>query len=168
MGFQHYKYWLSEDGLLKLEAYARDGYDFNKIAGIVGVSDQTLRAWRQKYPAIDTALNKNREIPDIHVENALYRKCLGYEQYQEKVIKLRYVEYDPVTGKKLFERDKLKRIMEKSYYQPDTLAIFFYLKNRLPKKWRDNPIVEDDEAMKLVVEMIAKMDAEAKRHAGTK
>jgi len=71
-----YEYWLTDDGLLLIAAWARDGLTNEQIANNVSISRETLNQWRNKYPSISDALKKNKEIADIEVENALYRKAL--------------------------------------------------------------------------------------------
>lgn len=71
---------------------------------------------------------KNKNIVDIEVENALYKRAVGYE-YQETTI-----EIDD-EGKK-----KVKKTTKQM--APETLAIIFFLKNRKPEDWRDKREVE--------------------------
>lgn len=74
-----YEYWLTPEGLLKLEGWARDGLTDEQIAHNMGISRETLSQWRKKYSDISDTLKRGKEIVDIQVENALLKRALGYE-----------------------------------------------------------------------------------------
>lgn len=59
-----YEYWLTPDGLLLLGAWARDGLTLEQIAEKCGCTRETLRQWRNTYPAISAALKRNADIVD--------------------------------------------------------------------------------------------------------
>ena len=42
-----YKYWLTPEGLLKLEGWTRDGLTEEQIAGNMGISRSTLNEWKK-------------------------------------------------------------------------------------------------------------------------
>ena len=72
-----YEYWLTPEGLLKLEAWARDGVIDEQIAANIGISRETLYQWKNKYSDISDALKRGKEVVDIQVENALLKRALG-------------------------------------------------------------------------------------------
>jgi hypothetical protein len=73
-----YEYWISEDGLILIEGWARDGLTDEQIAHNMGVGVRTLYEWKEKYPQIAQSLKKTKEVVDRQVENALYKKaCEG-------------------------------------------------------------------------------------------
>lgn len=117
-----YARWLTPEGLLLLEAWARDGLTDEQIAHNMGIAAGTLYDWKNKYPEISEALKKGKEIVDIIVENALLKRALGY-QYTE------VTEEDGDLGR------KVKKVTK--YMPPDVTAQIFWLKNRRPDKWRD-------------------------------
>jgi hypothetical protein len=89
-----YEQWLTEEGLLQLEAWARNGLTDEQIAANMGVNVATLYRYKQSYCEICNALKRGKEVVDIQVENALLKRALGY-QYTE-VTKERIVD----TGQK--------------------------------------------------------------------
>lgn len=126
-----YERWLEPDGLLLLEAWARDGLTDEQIAENMGIAPSTFYEWRNKYPEISESLKKGKEVVDTMVENALLKRALGYrydEITQERT-------KNPETGEELLVTTK---VMTKEV-QPDTTAQIFWLKNRKPKTWRDKP-----------------------------
>ena len=116
--------WLTADGLLQLEAWARDGLTDEEISKNIGISRSTLSEWKNRFSDISDALKKGKEIVDIHVENSLLKRALGYE-YTE-------VTKEVVNGQMVAVKQVTKHIM------PDTTAQIFWLKNRNPEKWRDS------------------------------
>lgn len=129
-----YEYWISPDGLLRLEAYARDGLIDEQIAKNIGVSRETLYQWKKKYSDFSDALKKGKEVVDIEVENALLKRARGY-QYEE-VTQERCENAE--TGKIEL---KITKVVTKEVI-PDTTAQIFWLKNRKPLEWRDKQDVE--------------------------
>ena len=79
-----FEYWLTSEGLLKLEAWARDGLIDEQIAENAGITPSTLYEWKKKYPDISEALKKGKEVVDIQVENALLKRALGYSYKETK------------------------------------------------------------------------------------
>lgn len=72
-----YEYWLTEDGLVLLEGWARDGLTDETIADKCGISTSTLYDWKKKHLEISEALKKGKEIVDFEVENALLNEALN-------------------------------------------------------------------------------------------
>lgn len=129
-----YEYWLTPDGLLKLEAWARDGLTDEQIAANAGITAKTLYEWKKQYGEICEALKKGKEVVDIQVENALLKRALGYA-YDEVTQELCE---NAQTGKT--ELKVTKKVTKEVV--PDTTAQIFWLKNRRPDRWRDKQDIE--------------------------
>ncbi|WP_279166634.1 hypothetical protein [Thomasclavelia cocleata] len=129
-----YKEWLEPEGLLKIEAWARDGLINEQIAHNIGIRRETLSEWAKKYPNISNALKRGKEVPDIEVENSLYKRAVGYN-YTETTKELKL---NPSTGK--FEMMITKEVTK--HVVPDTTAEIFWLKNRKPDVWKDKQEVQ--------------------------
>lgn len=71
-----YEYWLTDDGLILLEGWARDGLTDEQIAHNVNITTTTLYDWKKRFPAISETLKKGKEIVDYEVENALFRSAM--------------------------------------------------------------------------------------------
>ena len=74
-----YEYWLTPEGLLKLEGWARDGLTDEQIAQNMAIGYSTLQTWKMKYQDIRDTLKRGKEVVDLQVENALLKRALGYE-----------------------------------------------------------------------------------------
>lgn len=129
-----YEYWLTPEGLLKLEAWARDGLIDEQIAENIGINPATLYEWKKRYPKISESLKKGKEVVDIQVENALLKRALGYE-YTEVT---QEVCENAETGE--MELRVTKKVTKEVV--PDTTAQIFWLKNRKPNEWRDKQNME--------------------------
>ena len=129
-----FEQWLTKEGLLKLEGWARDGLTDEQIAYNVGVKRQTLYDWKKRFPVISDTLKKGKEVIDRQVENAMIKNALGYQ-------------YDEVTREsvwndetKEFELRPTKVVTKE--VKGDTTAQIFWLKNRKPLEWRDKKETE--------------------------
>ena len=116
----------TEDNLIRIAAWTRNGLSEEQIAKNFGISITTFNR-AKKDPdygeAIRTALIQTKDVVDMQVENMLYKRAMGYE-------------YDEV--KEEYESGILvKRTVTKKVVVPDTSAQIFWLKNRKPSEWRD-------------------------------
>ncbi len=59
-----YDEWLTDEGLLKIEGWARDGLTDKQIAQNIGVSERTLTRWKEEHLSIMSALKKGKEVVD--------------------------------------------------------------------------------------------------------
>jgi len=71
-----YQKWLTPEGLLLLEGWARDGLTDEQIAQKMGVGYSTLQTWKSKYQDIQDTLKKGKDVVDYQVENALLSSAL--------------------------------------------------------------------------------------------
>lgn len=150
-GNAKYAEWITDDGLLRIEGWARDGLIDAQIAHNMGISERSLVDWKNRFPAISAALKKGKAPVDIEVENALLKKALGYE-YEETVTEIT----EGIDGQ---QRKHIRRF--KRHMPPDVGAMCFWLKNRRPDKWRDKveaPITADKNAP--IFELLRRLDDE--------
>ncbi len=126
--------WITKEGLIKIEGWARDGLTDEQIAQNMGIRRQTLYEWIKRFPVISDTLKRGKVVIDRQVENALLKRALGYEyeEVTEESIK------DPDSGE--YEMSITKRV--KKQMAPDVTAQIFWLKNRKPADWRDKRDIE--------------------------
>lgn len=129
-----YQEWLTEEGLLQLESWARDGLTDEQIASNMGITRKTLAEWKTKYSDICDTLKRGKAVVDIQVENALLKRALGYSY--DEVTRERVLDYDPSTGTEIGSHMEVTKTVRKEV-QGDTTAQIFWLKNRRPEQWRD-------------------------------
>lgn len=149
-----YHEWLTEDGLLLIKGWARDGLTDEQIATLkLHVSERTFTDWKSRFPAISSALKEGKRPVDTEVEDALKNKATGYYVTVKKPIKVKTKKQ--LKDKGLIEEEHIEYVDEQVYIPPDTTAQIFWLKNRRPDKWRDKPDVYsiDDEPVKVVFDV---------------
>lgn len=118
-----YQEWLTKEGLLRLQGWARDGLTDEQIAENIGINVCTLYDWKNKYPNIAEALKDGKDVADRQVENALFKSALGYT-------------FDEVTKELKDDELVVTKVVHKEV-QPNTTAQIFWLKNRKRVEWRD-------------------------------
>lgn len=118
-----YQEWLTKEGLLRLQGWARDGLTDEQIATNIGINVATLYDWKNKHAEISEALKEGKDAVDRQVENALLKSALGYK-------------YDEVTKELRDDELVVTKVVHKEV-QPNTTAQIFWLKNRKRAEWRD-------------------------------
>ena len=78
------------------------------------------------------------------VEDALYRRACGYKVRVKKSFKVKSVDYDRDTGKKISEREDLREGFEEIHVPADIRVSAYYLNNRDPARWREHPAAEEE------------------------
>ncbi|MEG0259428.1 MAG: helix-turn-helix domain-containing protein [Lysinibacillus sp.] len=136
-----YVEWLTPEGLLKIEGWARDGLTNEQIAQNIGITRKTLQEWIKRFSDIRDTLKKGKEVVDRQVENALLKRALGY-RYDEFTREL--VEDLENGGMTL----GITKVVTKEV-APDTTAQIFWLKNRKPQEWRDKQDIQHSGNMEI-------------------
>ena len=119
--------WLTDDGLLLLESWARDGYTMMDISNKIGIDNDTFLRWKDRYPEIREAVSKGKELVDYQVENALLKSALGYKTQEVKVTTT--MRYGKVV-------ETVKEVLDKEV-APNVSAIQMWLYNRQKDKWKN-------------------------------
>ena len=119
-----------EPKLIAIEGWARDGLSNEQIAKNLGINPDTLYRYKRQYSELSEALKKGKEVSDYEVENALFKRAIGFT-------------YSEITTEILPDGTTREKVIEKTAL-PDTTAQIFWLKNRRPDKWRDKQHVESE------------------------
>lgn len=148
--------WITEERLITLEGWAREGLTDKQIAEHkIGIAETTLCAWKNKYPQIKEALKKGKVPVDYEVEKATLKMALGYTVTLKKPMKVKTVKQ--LANKGRIEEERIEYVDEEVYIQPNSVNQIFWLKNRMPDKWRDKPEHQDDTALNKLDELIKAM-----------
>lgn len=138
-------YALKSDKWEVIVQWARNGLTKDEIAENMGISRSTLATWCKKCPDIVDALKEARAYAHARVENALYRKAIGYTVKKPTPVRTKVKDRDE-TGKVIGTHEEVQIVELEEYVPPDMGAIAFYLKNNLPHKYKDKwPDAVDDE-----------------------
>ena len=148
--------WLTEDGLLKIEEWAREGLIDKQIAEKkIGISERTFIRWKNANPSLVSALKRGKAPVDFKVENALLKSALGHKETVRKAIKVK-TEKQKVGEGKIVE-EHIEYVDEEVYIPPQVVAQIFWLKNRRPDKWKDKveqTVITEVEDLTPLVEML--------------
>ena len=117
-----------------IEGWARNGLTLDDIAQNLGISRQTLNTYKNKHQELREAIEQGKEVADIRVENALYRRAVGFYSEEERVVMTR--DQGGETRPEI--------ITVKKYNKPDVRAQIFWLKNRKPDVWKEKLIERED------------------------
>lgn len=143
-----YHEWITEDGLLRIESWARDGLTDEQIASNIGIATGTLYEWKKKFPEINEAIKRGKRPVDLEVENALLKRALGYEYEEVKTL------IEEVDGKK---KKKVEKTIK--HVPADVTAGIFWLRNRKGYVWSNRDVIE----VKRIEAEIAKLKAETEK-----
>lgn len=109
---------------VQAEKLCKKGFIDNEIADFFDVDVSTLNRWKVAHPEFHESLKESKKHSDSLVVDSLYNRALGFEVEEVKTEKCNSGEKVTVTTKKVIG---------------DTTAQIFWLKNRQPELWRNNP-----------------------------
>lgn len=131
--------------LVEIEAWKRDGLTDEQICKNLGIVKDTFYKYKEKYTDFSDALKKGKEVADIEVENALFKRAIGYT-YKE-VTK----EVKDIDGKKSTFIKEVTKVVH-----GDVAAQIFWLKNRKSNNWKDKRENENDDTK--LIEVLDKLE----------
>ena len=118
---------------MRIEGWARDGLTDAQIAANMGITAACLYNYQAKFVEIFDALKRGKAPVDIEVENALLKRAKGgFKVTEERIEKWKDAEGNEREHSVIIRRE----------VPPDTTALIYWLKNRLPDKWRDKREVQ--------------------------
>jgi len=96
------------------------------LAAAFGVSEQTINFWKSKQPRFLESLKAGKAEADSVIADSLFNRAKGYSHKAVKIM-----QHDGEA----FDHEYTE------HYPPDTAACIFWLKNRRPDQFRNNPEV---------------------------
>ncbi len=93
-----------------------------EVAAIIGVDEGTINNWKKSQVKFFKSLKEAKNVKDQTVVRSLLERASGYTCKETKV---------SVVNGEVVETE-----IEK-HYPPDATSMIFWLKNRMPKEWRD-------------------------------
>ncbi len=117
-------FWLSEPGLKLIAGWRRQGTPLAKIAeDYIGVSRTAFFGhWLKESEDLRKAIAVSKEVADLTVEEALYKRAVGYDYWEE--------QWELIEGELRLAKKWKKHV------PPDVKAILHWLYNRMPTQWR--------------------------------
>lgn len=147
----------SNDFPVKAEGLARQGANDEQIAKGLGISLRVYYEYQQRYPQFREAILRGKAPVDTEVENALLKRCLGYE-YNE-----RHIETDS-------EGKPIKQRVIRKVCLPDVDAIKFWLSKRKRREWGNEdlppiPVADPAETQQQAERLLESMPFEEREKA---
>lgn len=127
------------------QSLAMEGKTDKEIADRMGVSRSTLSKWKVEHKGFSEALDLGKEIADSKVEQALYKRAIGYKTKEKKVI----VSMDADGNQKPARIETYEKEIP-----PDTTAQIFWLKNRKRNAWKDKQDIEMETDQEIVFNIL--------------
>lgn len=134
--------WFTRDNLRRILLWAQSGYTDKEIASLMRIGHTTFYRWREEHAVFRDTLTRGRALACDKVEDELFARCQGRVQKLTEDIKIRRVEYDPMTGNKLREFEEIEPVEKEIYVPADVRAQIYFLNNRRPEDWGDKRTVE--------------------------
>jgi len=102
----------------------------DELAEAFGIDRSTLYRWQEKYRDFCDAIKRAKEKPNREMEAAQFKRAIGYTYDAREVT---------ASGEKNTDgSSKVTKIVQKTVHVPgDVTGQIFWLKNRMPDKWRD-------------------------------
>lgn len=126
-----------EPRLNEIKAWARDGATEEEIAKRLRVSVSSLYEYKKEFSEFSESLTPARAYDD-EVVDALHKNTLGGVVKLKKPFKIRKKFFE--NGKIVREEEVIVSAEEEIYVTPDTKAQIYWLNNRRPKSWKNNPV----------------------------
>lgn len=140
-----YREWLEPENLLRITNWAANGLTLEEIAQSMGIARSTLMLWIDAYSDISDAIKSGRAMSCEAVENALFKRATGMTLTD--TVTTEEFEGSLVDGKPADGRVKRQERTTVRQVPPDTGAIIFYLKNRMPDRYADRRETKVDVAV---------------------
>ncbi|MGA2104207.1 MAG: hypothetical protein ABSG06_02310, partial [Methanoregula sp.] len=93
-----------------------------QMAMVFDINESTLNRWKIRYPSFSQSIKKSKYLVDCTVENSLFKRALGMETTQKKI-----VEYPD---------GRMRKEIAVKFVPPSLSAIIFWLTNRQPDLWK--------------------------------
>lgn len=126
--------------LALVKGWCRRGLTQEQIAENLGISNQSLTNYIRRYEEFADAMAEGAEELEIHIENALVKRALGYS-YKE-VTRERKQVMNEETGEPEFKLVVTKSVTK--HVVPDVGAQQYYLEHRAPRRWERVPSAHID------------------------
>lgn len=137
--------WTTEDGLLRIKGWARDGLTDKDIATKkIGIGERTFTDWKKKHKAIPAALKEGRAPVDTEIEDSMVRSAKGFKVKEKKAFKVKTTKKK--DGMEITE-EHMEVVEVERFVDPVVVAQIFWLKNRKPEYWKDKRETVDTNAV---------------------
>lgn len=139
--------WVTDEGLKRIESWARDGLTNAQICHNIGIAEGTLYRWQNEHPELKKAIKDGKRPVDFEVENQLLKSAMGFEYEETRS----YMEEQPDGSYKRKVDTHTRRAL------PNVTAQIFWLKNRKAAQWADKQVVEHSGEISILDNLLEQM-----------
>ncbi len=125
-------YWLSTDGLLKIQSWASDGYTNEQIAEKIGICERKFYMWLKLKPHPEESDLPHRQIAEFATLAEFVAHARTSVEEVEASLKMCAMGYW-VEEEYLNKKGEVKKY--RRYIPPSDKAQQLYLRNQAKKKW---------------------------------
>lgn len=130
-----YAEWLTDDGLLLIRGWARDGLTEKQIAQErMHIAYSTFNEWKKRFPELSEALKKSKSYVDAELEETAFDHANGKVFVKETVTDIQYEGVDE-NGNPIEVSRHTREIIRQ--VPPNATMQIFLMKNRVPEKYRE-------------------------------
>lgn len=116
----------------KIEQLLRNGNTERQVAKMLGIGYSTWCKYKSeeegKQEFIEL-IKKSREDPVDNLISSMYMSGMGFTKVITRMQKCKTIEYDPITGKKAFEKEVMVPYEEEIYIPPNFQAAKYLIQN---------------------------------------
>lgn len=127
----------------------RKGWTERSVCAELEICPNTWRKWKKKHADFLELIQAARKQLTVNVENALYKRAVGYDYEEVRVEKM---------------KDQIKTVKTKKHMPADPSSMFFWLNNRTPENWSDRKQIEiaaENAGAKTVADLVCQQPAVA-------
>ena len=147
--------WITEDNLLRIKGWARDGLTDKMIAkSKIGIAERTFTDWKKRQPAISAALKEGRAPIDVEIEDSMAKSAKGFMVKEKKPFKVKTVKRK--DGMELSE-EHIEVVEVERFIEPKVAAQIYWLKNRKPNNWKDKQVQDITDDITKISETLIKI-----------
>lgn len=152
--------WTTEDNLIRIKGWARDGLTDKLIAtNKIGIAERTFTDWKKRQPAIRAALKEGRAPVDTEIEDCMVRSAKGFKVKEKKAFKVKTTKKK--DGMEITE-EHMEVVEVERFVDPVVVAQIFWLKNRKPNYWKDKRETTDTNAVEKLDKILDGLETIAK------
>ena len=114
-----------------------------QLADFFGVVESTINKWKIDFPEFSESLKEGKRTFDNEtVVKSLLHRAIGYSHKEEKILSNPKDPNSPIVVKTT------------KHYPPDATSCIYWLNNRLPKDWKNQPREPIGEVADYVINVI--------------
>lgn len=106
-----------------------NGKTERSVAGAIGIGYSTWNKYKEEKSEFKELIKKSREKPVDDLIFSMYRSGMGFSKIIQRMAKCKTAEYDPETGKKIYEKEQMVPYEEEIYIPPNFQAAKYLIQN---------------------------------------